>query len=324
MRNKLSGYKSRRLSAAIGVMMLFSLPLMGHGPEAAGPVFWDFLLRSRLWMAAVFSIIGLIMLNRGWVTRKVRAAALLVIAFVFGVLYVLPLGSFASGLAPHPSPVCLVTRPYQFLLAGRAVPLLFMALISVMILLNLLGNKLFCGWVCPVGALQELTNLIPLPRKWKIVIPFRFSNSVRILFFLAFFVFLFSSGVMIYEYISPFEFFHFGFEGLAIAALAVALLLSLFIFRPFCYFLCPLGLITWVVEQTALFRVRLRKGTCRDCRTCVSTTYCPAVQAILDGCEARPDCFACGRCMELCPDGDLRFKLPGKKQSGKSKPADGA
>ncbi len=283
----------------------FLMAAQQGGAAQRAPGFFDFWLRPRVWMSLLFSLIGLGLLIRGWVTRNLRFAFLFLIAFTFGFLWILPLGSFARGLGIHPSPMCIVEKPFLFVQNGRAIPVMFLSLFASIAILTLIGAKLFCGWVCPVGALQEIMHRIPAP---KIKLPFRMTNTVRITVFILFLVVLFAAGFSFYPYLNPFEFFHFGFGAVAILILAVVLAAAVFIFRPFCYTLCPLGLLTWIIEQVSLTRVRFDKEKCNDCQVCVNKSPCPTVSAILAGKRIRPDCHPCGRCIELCKEGALKFR----------------
>jgi len=270
--------------------------------------FFDILLLPRVRVGAIFCLIGLGFLMKSRVHRNVRLLSLTVIFFVFGILSVLPLGKFARGMGLHPSPVCSITRPFQFLNAGRAVPVVFLAILTSIAILTLVGNKLFCGWVCPIGAIQEIFHRIPLSKKLKIKLPFRITNLCRTVIFVAFVAIVFSAGINIYDYFNPFEFLHWGFEPTAIAVLLVTLVAGLFIFRPFCYLMCPIGLFTWVLEHLSLIKVRVSKHKCTTCNLCINLSPCPAVPSILEEKKSRPDCYACGRCLEVCPENALEFK----------------
>jgi polyferredoxin len=88
----------------------------------------------------------------------------------------------------------------------------------------------------------------------------------------------------------------------------VTVIVALFMFRPFCYLLCPIGLYTWVLEHISLTRMRLKKDDCTMCDVCVKNTNCPAVPAILAEKKSRPDCHACGECMNVCPKNALEWR----------------
>ncbi len=267
--------------------------------------FFDFWLLPRVWMAAVFAMIGMVLLAKNRVNRNLRTVLLPVIFFVFGMLYLLPLGKFAQGMGLHPSPMCTITKPFLFLHHKGFVPIGFVSIFVSIAVLTIVGNKSFCGWVCPIGALQELLNRIKLP---KVVPSFKVTNIVRIVIFAAFVVVAFTAGTEIYAYFNPFETLHWGLEWYGLMVLGIVLVAGLFIFRPFCYVICPLGLLTWALEHVSLVRVRLNKDACTECNECVDQSYCPAVQPILDLKKSRPDCHMCGRCIDICPEEALRFK----------------
>lgn len=269
-------------------------------------VFWAAWSLPKVWLAFAFAAVGLALLVSGRVSRRVRLAFLGVSFVLWGVVPALPLGEFARGMAMHPSPVCMVGRPLQFLASGRIIPPMFFGLLLAVAAMSLAGSKLFCGWVCPVGALQELVHAVPLPRGAKRIVPFIVSNSIRIGFFALFLGVLIIAGRYIYNYVNPFQALEGDFALPSVAVLGAIILAALFVFRPFCYLLCPLGLLTWVLEQAALTRVRLRE-TCTDCRRCVAESPCPTVAAILEERRIRPDCHACGRCMEVCK-GSLEWR----------------
>ncbi len=278
------------------------------GTEVSARIF-KVLLLPRVWVGGVFCLIGLWLLVRSWVTHSLRLGFLCAIFFVFGIVAVLPLGSFARGLGIHPSPLCIIARPLQFVRAGRGVPVAFITILATIGAMSVIGNKLFCGWVCPLGALQEISNRAPLPRKMKTRLPFRASNVVRTAIFVVFLVVLVWTGRSIYDRFNPFEFFHWGFGLVATTAFLVTIAAGLFVFRPFCYLVCPIGLVTWVLEHVSLFRVNLEKSKCTECSICSEESQCPAVPSILEERKSRPDCHACGRCIELCPEKALRFRM---------------
>jgi polyferredoxin len=242
------------------------------------------------------------------VKKQVRLAIMGVAFFLWGVVPALPLGDFARGMGLHPSPMCLIGRPLQFLAMGRGVPLLFLSLIVFIAILSIIGTKLFCGWTCPIGALQEIAHAIPMPKKRKIRIPFGLSNTVRLAVFAVFIAVLFGFRVYLYDYINPFHFLHWDFALFGILVIGVVLVAALFIYRPFCYLLCPVGLLTWPLEQVALTKIRLTKSRCTDCMRCVREGPCPAVEPILRQKRIRPDCHACGECVRICPEGALSFR----------------
>ena len=270
--------------------------------------FAEVMLLPRVWMSAIFSLAGLLLLLRSRVTRNLRLVFMSLAFFVFGAFVLLPLGKFSEGMGIHPSPICIVAKPFLFLNAGRPVPVVFLGILASVVVLSVVGNKLFCGWACPVGAIQEVCHRIPLREGLKKKLPFGVTNPFRAGLFVVAVALALASGVSLYDYFNPFDFLHWGFQPLVVVVFAVTLVAGVFIFRPFCYLVCPLGLVTWVLEHVALTKVKLDRQKCTNCDVCVKLSPCPAVRPILNGSVSRPDCHACGRCIEVCPEKALRFR----------------
>lgn len=270
--------------------------------------FFDILLLPRVWVGALFCLAGLILLMKSCLSRNLRLLILPVVFFVFGMLWMLPLGRFAQGMGPHPSPLCTVTKPFMFMKAGYPVPIVFVAIFISMAVLSVIGNKLFCGWVCPIGAVQEIFHRLPLPAGLKKRLPFKITNTIRVAAFIVFIAVVSTAGIITYDYFNPFELLHWHFTVRLVIVFGITMAAAVFIFRPFCYLWCPLGLFTWVLEHISLVKVRVDKDVCSECDICVDESPCPSVRAILDGRISRPDCHACGRCVEACPEGALKFR----------------
>ena len=292
---------------SILVLLSITTVIWASGGGRRGMGFFDVILLPRVWVSAIFCLTGMWFLMKSWVHRNLRLITLGAVFFFFGIIPVLPLGKFSWGMGMHPSPVCAITKPFLFLSAGGGVPVIFITTLAFIAVFSIIGNKLFCGWACPIGAIQELFNLIPLNKKFKIILPFRVTNPIRIAIFLTFITLVFTAGIGIYGYFNPFHFLHWRFELYTIMVLLITLIASVFIFRPFCYLVCPVGLFTWIIEQFSLVKVKVNRHNCTDCSLCIKKSYCPAVKSIVEGTRTHPDCFACGRCIRNCPEKALRF-----------------
>lgn len=290
------------------ILLLFSTVYAQSGGGYSLNRFLNFWLLPRVWVGAIFSLLGLVLLWKAKLSQNIRLTFLSLIFFVFAIFPALPPGKIVSGMGIHPSPMCIVTKPFVFLNAGKTIPIIFFSLLASIIILSIIGNKLFCGWVCPIGALQEIIHRIPIPSRLKVKLAFKISNYIRISVFIIFVILIFLTGVEIYEYINPFEIFHWTFGIYGIVIILLILVASLFLFRPFCYLICPLGLITWFVEQLAFIKVRVTKDKCTDCLVCVDESPCPAISSILEEKKFKPDCHACGRCLQVCPENAIKFK----------------
>ena len=251
--------KIGKISIYILLFLCITTAVWASGGSRRSMGVFDVLLLPRVWIGALFCLAGIWLLMKSWVQRNLRLVILGVVFFTFGILPALPLGRFAWGMGMHPSPVCAITKPFLFLSADRGVPIIFLTVLAVISVLSIIGNKIFCGWACPIGAIQELFNKIPLPEKLKVILPFKVTNSIRIIIFITFITLVFTAGIGIYGYFNPFHFLHWRFEAMGILVFLVTLTASLFIFRPFCYTVCPIGLFTWVLEHFSLIKVKVNK-----------------------------------------------------------------
>ena len=277
--------------------------------------FTEYLLFPRIWLSVLAGIGGGLLLMVVKVKSLARAILLTAVFILFAVLPVFQGVEFFAGLSPHPSPLCAFAKPILFSMQeGQLIfPPVFAGVLAMIALLSIAGNKLFCGWVCPIGALQETVYLC-FPRLKKRRIPFAAVNSVRIGLLVLFVPILLGYGIYIYGYFNPFEILHWpvGADFWTLYAWAVIMIVvvgSLFLYRPFCHIICPIGALTWFLEYISIARIRLHKETCNNCRVCVSKSPCSAMEAILAGKRLRPDCYACGACIAACPADALHFRI---------------
>ena len=277
---------------------------------------------SKYIIMLAIGIFAFMLLKSGKMNRKAKVAILFVSLVIFGIA-----GNFVAALGLQPSPVCAAVKPFLF---GLRAP--FIIFLSVIILLTLLGPKLFCGWVCPVGAVQEMVSMISDRlgiRRWNF--PFRLSNTVRIAVLAAFFLLSVTSAIHITRGsnevpVSLYNYFN-AFYGLTIESqssflgyiknylpFVLTFLLALIMYRPYCHFICPIGLYTNIVEHFAVFRVSLNQKNCNNCSLCLRKSPCKALPYIIKKSTFRADCFACNRCLECCKrDG---FRISTKKVKG--------
>lgn len=314
-------------TAALGAFALLSHPLglaaqqgQGRGGGRGASIFAVLSRPKFVTMLIIGLLAGVLLLTRK-MRNSVKVPILLLSTFLYGIAANLPLKLFA-GFSMHPSPVCSATKS---LLYGFRPPMV--AFLAVILVLTLVGPKLFCGWVCPVGAVQELIAMLAdklriRRRKWN----FRWTQGVRVAILLAF-VFLSLTAVLrttaqngqvtalsLYDYINAFHGYEIGLQPTLLdnvfhfLPFVLTLAFAFVTYRPFCYLVCPIGLLTNLVENFALFRVVLKKPACNDCGACAKRAPCPTVPEILKDAASRPDCFSCTVCVgKCCPSGSLEF-----------------
>lgn len=182
------------------------------------------------------------------------------------------------------------------------------------IALAVVGNKLICGWACPFGALQELIYSLPLFKKIKRhKLPFVVANTIRSALFLTMLLLLFGvvggkKGFIIYHYINPFNLFNLDFETASILITVLAAIIAgFFFYRPFCLFICPFGLISWIAERFSIYRVKIDHETCTHCHACEKACPLPAISGRMGKSVFPADCFSCARCLNVCPVDAIKY-----------------
>jgi len=262
------------------------------------------LVKFVFWIVAVIG--ATILLQRHKVSSKARTSFLIVGVLLFGFAF----GFLISGDL-NPNPVSSLRTLLTTGLVRHQLVLPVVAMLLILLLMVWVSNKSICGWGCQLGLLQDLLHRVPLPkwkpRLWKPRLwkpPFWVSNSVRIVSFVALIGGLVTAGLDWIGIIDPFQLFSFNFTVWIALFSAGVLVASMFVYRPWCRFLCPFGLVGWLVEQVSLLRPRINREACKECKLCVEACPSGAMADFFDGKSIHSDCFACGACIEACPQED--------------------
>lgn len=241
--------------------------------------------------------------RRQWYPRTPYILVLLVAATVCG---------FALGKSPNPMEGAV--KLFKAMVGLQpSIPAVVLAFIFFSVL-AVAGNKLVCGWACPFGALQELVYSLPLLRRVKRrKVPFVLSNSIRVGLFVAMLLLLFGvvggrRGFVLYHGINPFNLFNLEFESLSmLLAVIVVLVLSLGVYRPFCQFVCPFGLVSWILERVSIVRVKVDHSRCNRCGSCIQACPLEAAKHFVAGKLLAADCYSCARCLNVCPSEAISY-----------------
>jgi polyferredoxin len=259
-------------------------------------------LKGALWFILLSAVF--ILMRKGKISAQSRKW-----------IYLTAIGLFGIVLGSDPSPMGTV-KDAIVLLGSKGVifPPRLIAL-AIFLLMVILANKFICSWGCQLGTLQDLVfrlNRDSKDRKGRfgqMKVPFVLSNSIRIVFFLLSILFAFAWAMDIVGVIDPFKIFKPQAIGIAGGVFIVLLLvLSLFIYRPWCHFFCPFGLVGWLAEKVSLFKIKVDYDKCVSCGACSKACPSTVMDAILKQDRMVPDCFSCGTCMEVCPTNAISFQ----------------
>ena len=199
--------------------------------------------------------------------------------------------------------------------------------LGIIMLFGLTLGRTICGWLCPLGLIQELLHKIPTPKIKK-------SRVTRALSYLKYVILVvFVAAVPMWygikhdlavpgfcKYICPAGTFegaigllsnpgnagYFSMLKILFTRKFVIMLVigtaCIFCYRSFCRFICPLGAIYGLFNKFALTGVKVDENRCNGCGSCVRSCQMD-VRHVGDH-----ECIHCARCMNVCNQNALSLK----------------
>lgn len=174
-----------------------------------------------------------------------------------------------------------IDRPLRYL---KYIMLIVPVMLLPVILANQfgIGDPFFCKWICPVGSLQGGIPLVIQNESLQHMVGFLFTWKMFIL-----------------------------------ASIIIA---SIFIYRPFCKYICPLGACYSLFNSVSLYKMDVNSKSCTRCGICEKACHMQVEiikkirvsdkkNCAKDACGSvsikSPECIRCGDCTRACPHGSI-------------------
>ena len=202
-------------------------------------------------------------------------------------------------------------------LASRQISSGLLIAAGLLVALYALSGRVFCGWVCPLGLVLDVTD--DVRRRFITQRPGRrLPRQTKYILLGLFLVISVLVSLPAFTLISPIHILSrsvlFGF-GPEIALVAGIVAFDLFYSRrAWCRYLCPLGAFYSLLGRLPLVHVRIRSRgeTCTACGSC--TRDCPMGINVLEAevlaghaTVTDPECTRCGTCLDNCAGGALHM-----------------
>lgn len=197
-----------------------------------------------------------------------------------------------------------------------------LVLAAAVLVLALAGRGFFCGWICPLGTLQEMvhaagravTDRVPPLRRLRRKLELsanteRWHRVDRILRWGRWLVLAWAiigaavTGTMVFREADPwiallsvaeFEF------SLAFVVLIATVALAAFVERPFCRYACPLGAVQSLAGKLSPIAVQRDDSACLGCDLC--NQACPVAIPVNTRTRVTDSsCIGCLECVGACP-----------------------
>lgn len=277
---------------------------------------------------------------------RIRIAVSLFILILFFLLFCGPekVSVFLSSILPPfqfvPALIRTVTNPAVAFIAG----------LVLMILLTLIFGRIYCSFLCPLGALQDifiaLSGKISRRKKHSfqkpqnllrysvlvIVVmtaltgsmvlvnlldPYSITGRTLIQFAVPFFTGIYNTAS---SFMKHFNIYFFSRDAMPLLFAALLLNAGFFLMilflsfgygRLYCNTLCPVGTLLGLISRVSFFRFEIDKTECSGCAACAMVCKAGCIDTENNSID-NSRCVSCFNCLDACPQSVIRYRLPVK------------
>lgn len=253
----------------------------------------------------------------------------IVITLLIGIRHLLPGEAASGGSFDAFCPFGAIETLWLYLTSGktlRTTNLLNFTILGGVLAVSLVAGRAFCGWMCPVGAVQEF--LARLARRWTggrlhhrgkksaahfpVQLVGRADRVLRYAKYLILVAILIASLSAVYPPLHGFcparALFSFQLTGLLWSVLVTFIITSFLVDRFWCKYLCPLGAVLLIFNKISPLRIVVNHDRCSGCGRCdidCSMGIKDVPQHLRD-----VECIQCLECLETCSREDsLSLKI---------------
>ncbi len=249
-------------------------------------------------------------------------------------LWLVAIGFVGFDLMAQPSITQVMTLIHALLFKWEwplflSDPFIFLFWWFILVTVFFWGRGMFCGWMCPYGTMTELIHKIAGKvglKRWQGQLPDAVHDKLKWLKYAVFMVLLVASfhSLELAEQLAEIEPFKTTFlvgvwnRGWPfIVFWSLLLVAAVFIERPFCKYLCPLGAALAVPSTFRWWGIK-RKQECGPCKACAVGCESLAIDRTSGRIDQR-ECLLCLDCMVLYYDDHACPPLAKeRKQRGKA------
>lgn len=205
--------------------------------------------------------------------------------------------------------------------------------VGLLVLVGILFGRLICGFLCPVGFIQDMLAKIT-KKKFKVWKPLKYVKYVLLVVTVILLPMFLTDSIGLgtpyfCKYVCPVGTLEGGIFLVSVNSalrstvgflyhykltiLIGVLVASVVVYRPFCKIFCPLGALYGLFNKISFLRMKHDASSCVSCGKCVRTCKMEVVPYENPN---STECIRCGECVKQCPMDALSLGMKFKLKEG--------